>query len=371
MQKEEEGMGTQTAEEVSLHGEKNTLIRRSKPDRSQRIRQIVQWSFVALNGWLGVQFYLWVRYFERGGESLYVPRPSGVEGWLPIAGLMNTKYFLLTGRVPVIHPAAMFLFMAFLLMSLLLKKAFCAWLCPVGTLSELLWKLGLRVFGRNLRLPRWADLPLRSLKYLLLGFFIFVIGAMSAETIQSFMDTPYGLVADVKMLNFFRDMGDTAMIVIALLVLSSMLVQNFWCRYLCPYGALMGLVALLSPVKIRRDAEACVDCGKCARVCPAGLPVDRLVLIRSVECTACLVCVAACPAQDALQFSLPPRLAAAPAQRWFRRALGPLAVAGILAYIFLAIILLARVTSHWQTNIPRAVYMNLVPHANEATHPGM
>ncbi len=83
---------------------------------------------------------------------------------------MNTKYFLLTGRVPAIHPAAMVLFIAFVLMSLLLKKAFCSWLCPVGTLSEHLWKLGRRVFGRNLHPPKWLDIPLRGLKYLLLAF---------------------------------------------------------------------------------------------------------------------------------------------------------------------------------------------------------
>ncbi len=363
-------MGTQAAG-ASSSDKKKTLIRRFTKNRSQRIRHGVQWLFAALNGWLGVQFLLWVRYFKRGGKGLYVPRPAGVEGWLPIAGLMNTKYILLTGHVPAIHPAAMFLFLAFLLMSLLLKKAFCSWLCPVGTLSELLWKQGRKVFGRNLRLPRWADLPLRGLKYLLLGFFVFVIGAMSAEALESFMQTPYGLVADVKMLSFFREMGPTAAIVIALLALLSMLVENFWCRYLCPYGALMGLVSLLSPVKIRRDPEACIDCSKCARACPAGLPVDRLMQVRSAECSACMVCVAACPARNALQFALPPRRTAPPTRRWFRRALGPLAVAGILAYIFLAVILLARVTSHWQTNIPRTVYMNLVPQANELTHPGM
>jgi polyferredoxin len=331
----------------------------------------VQWSFVALNGWLGMQFFLWVRYFERGGVGLYVPRPAGVEGWLPIAGLMNSKYFLLTGHVSSIHPAAMFLFMAFLLMSLILKKAFCSWLCPVGTLSEFLGKLGKRIFGRNLRLPRWADLPLRALKYVLLGFFVFVIGAMSADALADFMTTPYGLVADVKMLNFFREMGLKAAVVIGLLVLLSMLVENFWCRYLCPYGGLLGLVSLLSPVKIRRDAAACIDCAKCARACPAGLPVDRLAQIRSVECTACMACVAACPAQDALQFALPPRKTSPPAQRWFRRAVSPLAVAGILAGIFFGFVLVARATGHWQTNLPRAIYLELVPHANEATHPGM
>jgi polyferredoxin len=265
----------------------------------------------------------------------------------------------------------MFLFLAFLLMSFLLKKAFCAWLCPVGTLSELLWKLGHRVFGRNLRLPRWADLPLRGLKYLLLGFFVFVIGSMSAEALESFMATPYGLIADVKMLNFFREMGLTAVIVILLLVLGSVLVQNFWCRYLCPYGALMGLVSLLSPVKIRRDAEACIDCGKCACACPASLPVDRLVQIRSAECNACLACVASCSTENALQFALPPKRVTVPAQRWLHRALEPLAVTGILAGIFFALIFFAQATHHWQTKIPRAVYMNLVPNANEADHPGM
>ena len=364
-------MGAQSAEKASLQREKKTLIRLSTPDRSQRIRHTVQGAFVALNGWLGFQFFLWVRYYESGGKSLYVSRPAGVEGWLPIAGLMNSKYFLATGHVPVIHPAAMFLFIAFLVMSLILKKAFCAWLCPVGTLSEYLWKVGRRVFGRNLRLPRWADLPLRGLKYLLLGFFVFVIGSMSAEALESFMYTPYGLVADVKMLNFFRDIGPTAAVVIALLIVGSMLVQNFWCRYLCPYGALMGLASLLSPVKIRRDADACVDCGKCARACPAGLPVDRLVQIRSAECSGCMVCIAACPAQGALQFALPSRHGATPERRWLRRSVGPLAVTCVLAYIFFGLILFARVTNHWQTNTSRAVYMKLVPNANQLSHPGM
>ena len=261
-------MAAQISAEAQAVAHKKPLIRRAAQDRSQRIRHAVQWAFAALNGWLGVQFYLWVRYFERGGVGVYVSRPAGAEGWLPIAGLMNAKYFLLTGQIPVIHPAALVLFAAFMLLSVLLKKSFCSWLCPVGTLSESLWKLGRRIFGRNLQLPRWADLPLRPLKYLLLGFFVFAIGSMSAEALQSFMYTEYGLVADVKMLNFFRDIGPTAAIVIGLLVLLSMLVRNFWCRYLCPYGALMGLASLLSPVKIRRDGEACIDCGKCAKACP-------------------------------------------------------------------------------------------------------
>lgn len=364
-------MATLPAQPLQPPATKKILIRRFSPDRSQRTRHIVQGLFLLLNGWLGVQFYLWARYFERGGEGLSAARPAGVEGWLPIAGLMNTKYFLVTGRVPEIHPAAMFLFVGFMLMSLLLKKAFCSWLCPVGTFSEFLWKLGRRIFGRNLRLPRWFDIPLRGLKYLLLGLFVGVIGVMSGAALEDFMATPYGLVADVKMLNFFRDVSITSAVVIGLLALLSMLIQNFWCRYLCPYGALMGLASLLSPVKIRRDKDACIDCAKCAKACPAGLAIDKLIQIRTVECTACMACVAACPAQDALHLALSPRSTTAPAQRWRRRTLSPAVVCAVLAYIFFGIVLFARATSHWQTNIPQSVYMQLIPRANQLTHPGM
>lgn len=347
------------------------IKRRRLPDRFQRTRRMVQFLFVALNLWLGLQFLLWVRYFERGGQGFAVPRPAGAEGWLPIAGLMNFKYFLSTGSVPLIHPAAMFLFMAFVAISLIAKKSFCSWLCPVGTLSEHLALVGRKMLGRNLRLPRWLDIPLRGLKYLLLAFFLFLIVSMSAEALGQFMQTPYGLIADVKMLNFFRHMSATALGVVAALVLLSFVVEHLWCRYLCPYGALMGLVSLLSPLKIRRNQQACIDCGKCARVCPAQLKVDQLAQVRSVECSACMECVSSCPVEGALQFSLPlARNAHKPLPR-YRRAMTPAAFVLLLAVLFFGFVLCARATNHWQSPVPDSVYQRLIPNADQAGHPGL
>jgi len=92
----------------------------------------MQMAFLALNVWIGIQFYLFVRYYETGGGSLLVARPPGVEGWLPIASLMNLKVLLATGGIPKLHPAGMFLLIAFLAMSWIFRKSFCGWLCPVG-----------------------------------------------------------------------------------------------------------------------------------------------------------------------------------------------------------------------------------------------
>jgi polyferredoxin len=333
---------------------------RRRGDRSQFVRRTFQAAFLLLNVWIGVRFYLFVRYAETGGQGVNVARPPGVEGWLPIAGLMNLKLLATTGQVPDIHPAGLYLLLAFLGISFAFRKAFCSWLCPIGTISEWLWEGGRALFGRNVDLPKWVDVPLRGLKYLLLGFFVWAITRMPAAALSEFMHSPYGLLADVKMLNFFRDLGVAGAWVIFALVVSSVLVKNAWCRYLCPYGALLGLAALASPTRIRRDPDACIDCAKCTKVCPARLPVDRLLSVASAECTGCLECVAVCPARGALDLSVSRK-----------RRIPLVATAAGIAVIFLALVVLARLTGHWETTLPDQIYFALVPKADTLGHPGM
>ncbi len=353
-------MAAQTASPAAIAPKaKKKLVRRARADSSQRLRRAVQLAFLALNVWIGVEFWLFVRFYETGGQSAWAERPPGVEGWLPIAALMNLKAWALSGTVPHIHPAGMFLLLAFLAISLVFRKAFCGWLCPVGTISEMLWKLGRQTIKRNFVLPRWADIPLRGLKYILLGLFAWAVGAMSAAAIQAFLEGPYGLIADVKMLNFFRYLSVTGAVVIFLLIVLSVFVKNFWCRYLCPYGALLGLASVLSPLRIRREEDLCIDCTKCAKACPAGLPVDRLVTVKSAECMACLECVAICPAEGALKMAIVPAKRRVPA--W--------AIAAGMTVIFFGAVGYAQWHGYWRTDLPSRLYYELVPRANEFTHP--
>ncbi len=76
-------MGSATITPTHKQEGKKKLVRRSRSDSSQRIRRIVQWLFVALNGWLGIQFLLWVRFCERGGTGLACQDPQGPKAGCP------------------------------------------------------------------------------------------------------------------------------------------------------------------------------------------------------------------------------------------------------------------------------------------------
>jgi hypothetical protein len=284
-------------------------------------------------------------------------RPPGVEGFLPISGLMGLVDWVHQGRLNRIHPAATMLFVIFVLMAFLLRKAFCSWLCPIGLLSESLARLGRRLFGRNFRIWRWLDVVLRGLKYLLLGFFLWAVLGMSAAELNAFISSDYNHVADVKMYWFFARIGTTAAVVLTVLALASLFVNGAWCRYLCPYGALLGLVSWASPLRIRRNASSCTDCGLCDKVCMARLPVSRKARIISPECTGCLDCVASCPQINTLALA------------GSRRSLPPLGMALAVLALFLAGYVGSRAAGLWYGGIPDSEYLVRIPEAERYDHP--
>jgi len=319
-------------------------------DDSQFLRTTVQAAFALLCVWIGVEFYFFYRWGVSAEGAPLSPRPPGAEGFLPISALISLKYFLLTGIINNIHPSGLFILLAILAVSLVLKKAFCSWLCPIGTLSESLWMLGRKLFGRNITLPRWLDYPLRSLKYLMMGFFVWSVATMDAAGLAGFIYSPYNKVADIKMYLFFAEIGGAALWTVTILVVFSVVIRNFWCRYLCPYGALLGIAGLLSPLKITRTASTCIDCNLCTKACPSGIKVHRLTRVRSDECTSCMACVEACPVKETLGVRAP----------LIRRAVPAWMFGALVAGIFVAVTGLGIMTGHWQNGISPAEYQRRI-----------
>lgn len=321
-------------------------------------RLLVQWVFF---GWIigiGIRFALFVRHFESGGTAAYFARPPGVDGFLPIGGLASLKLWLTTGVLHPFHPAATVILLSIVAMSLFARKSFCSWLCPVGTLSEGAWKLAGKVGIRSFRMWRWLDVTLRGMKYLLLLFFLRIVWmGMDAAALSGFLDTPYYAVSDVKMLHFFTRMSVTAMVIVAILVMLSFIYKNFWCRYLCPYGALLGVVAVAGPFRIHRKAAECTACRRCSHACPSLLPVDEKARILSPECTGCLTCVDACPTGC---LSMSTSFSSQKNPQW----LYPAVALGVFAVGILA----GMITGNWQSSLTYGDYQSLIPMVETMTH---
>jgi polyferredoxin len=275
----------------------------------QPLRILIQFCFLGFMLWLGFRFYQFVAHVRGGALSTYVPRPDGIEGFLPISGLMGLSAWFRGLGINTVHPAAVVVFITVLVVSLLLRRSFCSWICPVATLSECSWKAGFSLFRRNLRLPKWLDICLRGVKYLLLAFFVYsIVFVMSGDALNAFIQSDYHKVADVRLLDFFLHISVRALAVVGVLVVASFALRNPVCRYLCPYGALLGLVAMLSPLRVTRDSERCVSCGVCNQVCPTYIDVMHKPSVMSPECIGCWRCVSHCRAQGALSMRLTGRV---------------------------------------------------------------
>ena len=319
---------------------------------ARRLRKTVQFGFLITVLAIGVQFALFVDQAGRGIPPT-ITRPPGVEAFLPISALVSLKYWLLTGVINPIHPSGLMIFLMIVATAVLLKRGFCSWICPIGLLSEQLAAVHRFIFRRRLRMPSWLDIPLRGIKYLLLAFFLWsILLKMDVRVLHQFIFSPYNRVADVKMYFFFADISMVAMTVLAALFILSVVVPYFWCRYLCPYGALLGGLSLLSLGKIRRDPETCINCEKCTRVCPAAIKVHEATTVRSDECHGCMNCVDVCPASGALDFTLVRR----------GTALRPLIYAAVVVFIFAGGSVFARLGGVWQNRISPEEYLFHIRH---------
>lgn len=309
------------------------------------VRWLVKGAFLAYFVYLSARllaFASWAR-----GEGPYVPRPEAVAGILPVGHFTSFFAWLKGGGWDTLLPAGLVIILAALATSLLFKRGFCGWICPVGTVWEGGATLGRTLIGHNVRLTRWLDTAGRALRYALgIGFFAFVGGVGVAEAL-SFRQLPYMWVADIKIIEGFGQ--PLFLLVIALAFAVSMLLGPVWCRYLCPLGALYSVVGMASPCAVKRDAETCISCGKCTKVCHALVDVQHARTVRAAECDGCMECVRACPVEGCLEARVLGRVRI-PVWIW------PLAVVAL----WLAIYGVAKATGNWDTTIPADAFRQII-----------
>lgn len=302
-------------------------------------------AFLALFVWSCVRlmrFVAWAR-----GTGPYSARPEAVAGLLPIGHFTSFFAWIRGGGWDVLLPAGLVIILGAISTSLLFKRGFCGWICPVGTILEAAASAGRRVLGRNFVPPRIFDLLGRGFRYVLAALGVWLLFSVPLAEALSFRELPYMWVADIKILQQFGNPVFLAIVGVSLV--GTAIIGPFWCRYLCPLGGLYSLFGIASPCAVRRDERSCIECGRCTAACHAYVDVQRSGRVWAPECDGCMECVKQCPVDGCLR---------AEGVGGVRISAGvwPLLVVGL----WLAIFGFAKVTANWDTRIPADTFRQVI-----------
>ena len=228
---------------------------------------------------------------------------SGVDALCPFGGL-ETLYSLLTGEGFLQRTAAsaLILLVGMVVMAVIYRRSFCGTICPLGTLQGIFGWAGRKLFRRRFQVPRRIDAVARYLKYVVLVVFA-VWTWLAAELVLRAYD-PWAAYAHLTSAEIFTTFL-VGFIVLVVSLVGSLLYERFFCKYLCPAGALLGLFSRVSVLRISRNAGACTSCGACDKACMMNCAVSTADVVTSSECISCNECVNVCPVPGALQVTAP------------------------------------------------------------------
>lgn len=266
--------------------------------------------------------------------------PANPEAYCPMGGLQALTTFFVRGSLPCSMSMVQIVMGIVLAAAVVLfSKLFCGYLCPLGTVQDLLMKLRNTIGWRGIVVKNGtvADKVLRVIKYVLL-FWIFYSTATASELFCKNLDPYYAVATGFK--------GEItlwmSLISVVAVILCGFMVNMFWCKYLCPLGAisnslkfwvwivvlaaayyLLGTVGVNVPwwallaafcvvgylleilcgkpglqvLHIMKNDSKCTHCGLCTKACPYGIDVAgcRAGAVKAVDCTLCGECTAVCP----------------------------------------------------------------------------
>ncbi len=266
----------------------------------QRSRSRARWARWVV---LGVVLVAMTAIVLAHQQSRGAGRWAGVDFLCPFGGL-ETLYSLVAGDGFLRHTAAssVILLVGMLAMAVVYRRSFCGTICPLGTLQGIFGAAGRRSFRRRLAVPRAVDRVARYLKYAVLVSFA-VWTWQAAELVLRPYD-PWVAWAHLTSPDLLATYGIGLTVLVASLA-GSLVYERFFCKYLCPTGALLGLLSRVSFLNIKRDAATCIDCGRCDVACMMNVPVATADVVTSSECISCNECVNVCPVPGALKVTAP------------------------------------------------------------------
>ena len=278
---------------VTLFGKRIRLFR----PRSIWIRRVVQWFFFVLIGLIVLNHSL-----VESGSGIPFLASASLHGVCPFGGVETLYTYLASGLfVQKIHDSSLVLAAIVILMSILFGPVFCGWVCPLGTVQEWVSKIGKKLFKRRFNnfVPVKLDNVLRYMRYVVLIWVLYVTATSGSLIFEAY--DPY-----FALFNFWStEVAWSGLAILGVTLVLSVFVERPWCKYACPYGAVLGLTNLFRVFSIKRAESTCKADGACSIMCPMNIQVDTVKTVRNHQCISCLECTseAICPVAKTVVFT--------------------------------------------------------------------
>lgn len=264
---------------------------------------------VTFRKWVQLVFFVLVAFIainhslaEMGKPIPFVAEAS-LHAICPFGGVVSIYNLITAGTfVKKTHESSAVLMIIVFVSALFLGPLFCGWICPFGTFQEWISRIGKRIFKRkyNTFIPYKFDKYLRFLRYAVL-IWVLIMTAYSGKIIFSDYDPYYALF------QFWTgEVAIPAYIALFFVILMSLFVERPFCKYACPYGAVLGVFNFIRIVPLRRNETSCINCSACDKACPMNIPVSQEKRINNHQCISCFECTSSdgvCPVPGTVEFS--------------------------------------------------------------------
>ena len=184
--------------------------------------------------------------------------------------------------------------------TILMGRFFCGFVCSFGALGDLVWFVSRKIRKKPVIIPEKADRVLKLLKYALLIFivvFIWTLGSVSFDNSLNPWNT-FGMLASFSGWPAFSALLTVGALLLLLIMAGSFFIERFFCRYLCPLGAIFAVLSRLRIFKVKKPQEGCKTCRVCTNGCAMGIPMYKYDKISSGECIDCFECISDCPRKN-------------------------------------------------------------------------
>lgn len=244
-----------------------------KPSKTQIIRHIIQL----------IAFLLFPELFIVTFSAIKEIYTAVINGSFQVAEQMNRLLLL----------AAVFPITAFF------GRFFCGYLCSFGAIGDLLWFVSSKTLKKPITVGQKTERVLKCLKYAVLLFVVIVVWTIALPIDSSYNPwTVFGMYSSPKGWTNTSVLLSVGGGLLLLIFIGSFLIERFFCRYLCPLGAIFTLLSRFRLYRIKKPRNGCGACGLCTKKCGMGIPLNETDTVRSGECIDCFQCLDVCPREN-------------------------------------------------------------------------